>query len=705
MATLVLTAVGTAVGGPIGGAIGALIGQSADALLFAPKARQGPRLGDLSVQTSSYGTAIPKLFGTMRVAGTVIWSTDLIERRATSGGGKGRGRSVDYSYAASFAVALSGRQALAVRRIWADGKLLRGAAGDWKVKTGFRFHSGDEDQEADPLIAAAESGEAPAFRGIAYAVFEEMELAEYGNRIPSLSFELVADAAQVPIGVVAEAVSGGVVRGGETPAVAGFAASGDSVRAAIESLAEVVPLTLRDQDGLRLERAEGETFAIDPAAEIGSRAVMRGASFGPGEVSVAYHDAARDYQIGLQRARLGAGGGPVDRRALPAVMAADAAKQIAEHRLDALAAARETVTVTLGWSAAAIKPGSLLELDGLAGAWRVSRRTIGAMSVRLELVRTAAGVAAPVSAEAGRAAREADRPHGPTELRLIELPGEGDMPIVVAAAAGRLPGWRGAVLSVSRDGGASWSDIGRTAAPAVIGRAAGVLAAGGSALFDAAAAIEVELLHQDMVLIGRDDDALVGGANLALLGEELIQFGRAEPIGPRRYRLSRLLRGRRGTEWAATLHEVDETFTLIDGTAQARIDVGRDAAAGAPVSVLASGIGDAEPVAAGIRVEGLSLRPPSPVHLRYGGDEIRWTRRSRAGWSWTSGADTPVGEEAERYRVTFAGDAGMRSVEVAVPRLPYGPTERLADGAGAVTVSVVQIGTFASSRPAILRIS
>jgi hypothetical protein len=182
MATLVLSTVGSLVGGPIGQAVGAIVGQSVDQMLFAPKARHGPRLGDLSVQTSSYGTQIPKLFGTMRVAGTVIWSTDLIERRTTSGGGKGRPKSIDYSYSASFAVALSGRRVLEVRRIWADGKLLRGAGGDFKVRTGFRLHTGDEDQMADPLIVAAEgAAQAPAFRGLAYAVFEELELAEFGN--------------------------------------------------------------------------------------------------------------------------------------------------------------------------------------------------------------------------------------------------------------------------------------------------------------------------------------------------------------------------------------------------------------------------------------------------------------------------------------------------------------------------------------------
>ena len=70
MATLVLTAVGSAIGGPIGGAIGAFIGQQIDAEIFAPPARQGSRLKELAVQTSSYGSQIPGIFGTMRVAGT-----------------------------------------------------------------------------------------------------------------------------------------------------------------------------------------------------------------------------------------------------------------------------------------------------------------------------------------------------------------------------------------------------------------------------------------------------------------------------------------------------------------------------------------------------------------------------------------------------------------------------------------------------------
>ena len=73
----------------------------------------------------------------------------------------------------SFAVALSSRPTTAIGRIWADGKLLRGEDGDFKVSTEFRVYAGDENQVVDPLIGSIEGvGETPAYRGLSLAVFE-----------------------------------------------------------------------------------------------------------------------------------------------------------------------------------------------------------------------------------------------------------------------------------------------------------------------------------------------------------------------------------------------------------------------------------------------------------------------------------------------------------------------------------------------------
>ncbi|WP_315761220.1 hypothetical protein [Sphingomonas sp. Y38-1Y] len=199
-----------------------------------------PGLTELAVQTSSYGSEIPHLFGTMRVAGTVIWATDLIETRSTDDGGKGAPDTVRYTYSASLAVLLSARPIREVRRIWADGKLLRGAGGDFKAATGFRLYLGSETQAPDPLIASAVGpGRATAMRGQAYAVFEGLQLADFANRIPSLTFEVVADEGWVDPADIAAAMGEGRVSGEGPlgPPLGGFSAYGGSRAAVLETLA------------------------------------------------------------------------------------------------------------------------------------------------------------------------------------------------------------------------------------------------------------------------------------------------------------------------------------------------------------------------------------------------------------------------------------------------------------------------------------
>ena len=89
-----------------------------------------------------------------------------------------------YSYFANFAVGLCEGPIGAVLRVWADGKPL-----DLSGIT-MRIYTGDEMQTPDPLIVAKD-GDAPAYRGLAYVVFERLPLANFGNRIPQLSFEVV----------------------------------------------------------------------------------------------------------------------------------------------------------------------------------------------------------------------------------------------------------------------------------------------------------------------------------------------------------------------------------------------------------------------------------------------------------------------------------------------------------------------------------
>lgn len=715
MATLVLTAVGSAIGGPIGASIGSLIGQQIDQLIFRPKRKEGPRLQELRVQTSSYGSTIPKLFGTVRVAGTVIWSTDLIEKR-TREGGKGRPRTTRYSYSASFAVLLSGRPIVGVRRIWADGNLLRGAAGDWKHATGFRLHRGGADQAVDPLIAAAE-GAAPAYRGSAYAVFENMPLEPFGNRIPSLTFEVDADPGPCAAGDILAALGEGAIDAQGGQLLDGFAANGSSLGALIETLAAVMPLRLVDAGAqLRLARDD------DPASPIaagdiadGAEDLRRSSAEAPGEASLIYLDPARDYQAGLQRARRAGGGRAVARIELPAVVSADTAKALAERYLADRTAALAGRQIRCGWAQMPIAPGARVQTpDG--ARWRVGERKIARDGVTLDLLAEAGATPPPLGADAGRSLSPLDAPHGPTTLHLLDLPPLGDVlpdaPRLHVAAAGVSPGWRRASLLASIDDGASWTAIGDTALPAIMGVAETRLPAAPEYLLDLANSVEVRLLHADMQLADADAGQLAAGANLAMLGDELIQFGRAVPLGAARWRLEQLLRGRRGTEAAATLHATGERFVLVEADALVAWDPPLTAAGG-QVRLIGTGIGDTSPVQTQAIGVGAGLRPLSPVQLSArrrndGGFDLGWRRRSRLGWRWLDGVDAPLGEEREAYMLRIVrADGSERVTEVGTPGALYPAADVAADRSrgASVTISVVQLGTHAASLPATLILS
>lgn len=714
MATLILSTVGGIVGGPIGSAIGAVIGNVFDReVLLKPKAREGPRLTELQLQTSSYGTPLQRVFGTMRVGGCVIWSTDLIESRISSGGGKGQPSTTNYSYSASFAVALSGRAIQGVGRIWADGKLLRGVGGDFKSATGFRLHLGDEGQAVDPLIASAEgAGLTPAHRGLAYAVFEHFELADYGNRIPSLTFEVIGDAAPVAVGRIAQELTDDMIDGAAaTQAVTGFAAYGDSVRSVVETLAvaggawfapEAMGLQMRA--GLAADHAiaDGEVVAAGAARGKHGRA-MAALETVPHHVTLAHYDPARDYQTGIQQARRPGSGVREERVDMPAAITADTAKTMAEAVLSRAEAARERRTVTLGWDALAVAPGACVTIAGVAGVWRVTGWALEHMVLSLECVRLATGTLA-VSASAGRVLHAPDVATGTTVLAAFEAPPEDavlSVPRVTIIAAGTQPGWRRATLLYSTDGGARWMAAGATNVPGILGQVVTPPGAAGAAIVDRANVIEVELIHAGMTLVGADAGALDAGLNTALVGNELLQFGEATQLTATRWRLAALLRGRRATESAIGTQRAGDRFVLVEPDASATLDL-PGTAQGGDLRIMASGPGDVEgPVEVALTLAGTPILPLSPTHLTWsevgnGDVTVQWVRRSRAGLRWVDGVDAPLAEEREVYQIALLYPDGRGgTVETTEPTLVIRHVDRIVG----LSIAVTQVGVHGKSYP------
>ena len=706
MATLVFSTVGTALGGPIGGAIGALIGQSLDRQLLAPATR-GPRLGDLNVQTSSYGTQVPRLYGSMRVAGSVIWATDLVESGQTSGA-KGQ-PDVTYSYSVSFAVALSSRPVFAIKRIWADGKLLRGAEGDFKVSTTFRFYDGSEDQPIDPLIGSIEGiANTPAHRGLALAVFENLELAEFGNRIPFLTFEVVADDGPAALASLLADASCGAIDCASGDSVVGYAAYGASIRAAVEPLVSCFDVRLFD-DGSQLRSPVDSAIAIS-TEEFGNSADNQQAPLIEREqlpvsalaatLRLSYYDPDRDYQGGEARASAGEQSGNEVQRELPAVLAADDAKALVQAMLSREWAARDRLTLRLPPGRMATEPGASVELPLSPARWLVDKCTVDSFVTVLEL-HPSWKPTARLLADGGRSVSDIDVVETGVALALLEtpvIPGfASDEPRILLAGTSSSAGWKRRAVSITY--GSSGVTVESAQRKSALGRAATALGDGAPYLLDCVNSVDVALIDTTQWLTSCDDDALAAGANLVVLGSELIQFGAAEPLGGGCFRLSRLLRGRGGSEWAAGGHVQNEDFCLIDTDSVLPISL--------PSWAIGASIGAADRSVSAdpLLLTGESVRPLAPVFLatEFGPDgslALSWIRRSRSGWSWIDEVDAPLGESREQYRVTVTGTAGLFEVIAEVPTLTIDAADLAGVGTGAATIEVRQIGDLAASRAA-----
>ncbi|WP_332816869.1 phage tail protein [Sphingopyxis sp.] len=719
MATLVLTVVGGIVGGPVGAAIGAAVGQQIDAAIFKPKGREGPRLADLKIQASTYGQQIPQLFGTMRVAGSVIWATDLIERRNKRGGGKGRPSTTEYSYAVSLAVALSSRPIRGIGRIWADGNLLRGSSGTFQERCTFRWHDGGDDQAVDPLIASALGpASASAFRGLAYAVFEELELGAFGNRIPSLTFEVEADAGSVDAGMIGNSLLGEAGRcAGEWP-FAGYAASGDRARDALAPLFEV--------DGVRLASGAG-AWRLAPAALTGAplalddfRETRRGEAVGdrteqhraplsslPGTIRLRHYEPERDYQLGQQSGWVAGGGVRDERIDLPAVLPAASARALVQRIAAAAADGRETLVWQADLAALALPVGHIVTLaDG--SAWRLAARTVRGQEILLELRRHQPLPIVDLPAAPGVPVSAPDWPDAAGLIHIFDLPNLGSpaasAPRILIAGAGSNDGWRGADCWFVPAAGSEPIPVGTVRPAAALGQLAEPLAAASDCLFDLASTLVVTLVNPAMTLESVGDAALLGGANRAMVGGEYLQFGMAEVVEPGMWRLSRLLRGRAGTA-SEMAHAAGAPFVLLDDPALLMLPDALAAMAEGGGAILQwAPRGGTALTEIEVPAAARALRPLAPVHGRVrpdgaGGVTIAWVRRSRIDTGWRDQVDQPSGESRERWRIALSPPVpGIGPWEQDGPALSIGAAEMAGLPPGC-TIAIRQAGDFALSPP------
>lgn len=702
MATMVLSAAGAAIGGPVGGAIGSFLGRQVDRS-FGKGSR--PRISDLRAPSAQFGDPIPSIIGRMRVGGVVLWTSEPVATATVSKSGTGTGSSV------SFAYGLSTGRIDEVGRVWADGRLIRDAEGSQAVSFELRLHTGDEDQLSDPLIASIMGEDrAPAFRGIAYLVFENFDLSSFGNRLPLITVEVTEREGGVSSdSIVGSAISIASSSEADGHDLAGFASLGDDQADALAPLVEAFGTTFAYSDARwTLQRSsahhvvDDDLWVLQSPEQVSTTLAAR--SQVPSRVSIRFFDPDIDFAASERSARL-PGAERLKRIELPAALSRDRAKALAFRRLTEAASSSVERWLELPLSYITICLGDKVSCAARANEhFRVSSKQVKNGVLRLAL-RAESSAVAPIATDLDGVTGLMRLSRQPLSTVMIEVPSVdfNQQPEVAILVSGGHEPFQPLPLIINDQG--SQHQLQSAAVPAVVGKLTKPLHNGNRHVLDMINAIAVTF-EQGPALTSCTESALLSGANLLSVGEEFIQFATARPVGGASYILSDLIRGR--FDSCVRTHDSGSPVLLLHASALSSVRLPIDRI-GSKLCATAYGP-DLATADTDLTLSGLNARPWAPDHVDTveveEGLQLSWIRRCKQGAPWLDEVEAPVGASQEAYAVKLSGQTGQ------VVEFTTATSSALVDAATATRVGarpwkleIRQLGDFAAGNPRILFIN
>jgi hypothetical protein len=253
----------------------------------------------------------------------------------------------------------------------------------------------------------------------------------------------------------------------------------------------------------------------------------------------------------------------------------------------------------------------------------------------------------------------------------------------------------GASLYQSKDGGSTFTKIATQAASGVAGTVSAAMPATQAVTWDMATTVDVYLKAPYMTLAGATDMQVYAGANYAKIGDELIQYANANALkdaqGRAFYRLSRLLRGRRGTEWAMSTHAANELFLAADpsDTEDSAVQYALGDL-GAPYSYKVGTVGQSvdQVIGTPYTITGVWFKPFSAVHpklsLSSAGDwTLSFTPRARLSGYSGSGFQASLDADTQTFSADVVKSGKVvRTItgQLSSPSLTYSAAQQAADG-------------------------
>lgn len=557
----------------------------------------------------------------------------------------------------------------------------------------------------------------PAYRYKAYLVFENLPLADYNNAIPSVKAEILFNNDNTAATIVSDLCNQvgvtdidttdlenievpGFYLDRQVPAYEGikFLAiayffdiikSGKTLNFLSQLSARTpIPIPLSDLASHEDNSNRGDTFSFsrpDPQDL-------------PESVEINFLDQENSYENGnvIARSQV-AGSKKKESFTFPIVMTSAQATAIADTLLHKFYLESITPELSLPPSYAYLDVGDWLsvEMGGLPSAsggelmtLQITKIWLGAnrlLKVNTKLVDADNSFSiSPVTIPSGGYNPPVvDKPKGiaNTNLELLDihLIKNDDVDNGIYATAYGLPSasggnsksWKGCSIYASADGDSYYFTKKTLDAPGTVGQLTSNFNSSSNSLI-------VSLLSGSFESV--TTASLDSGVNKLLVGNEIIQF-QTVVLNGNNYELSGLRRGLRGTESYKDAHAIGERIVLLTGKGSSIVrlpGVTNDLNQVRYFKAPSNGQGLNAAVAVPITIQGLSLKPYSPIDLvatkdNVGNISLFWTRRDRKAGDAPFMQNPPLSEAEEKWEIEIltTNNTPIRLLESNKPSTVY----------------------------------
>ena len=564
----------------------------------------------------------------------------------------------------------------------------------------FTFYTGTTTQTADPLIESYEgTGEVPAYRSTAYVVIERLQLGDFGNSMPQLQF-LVEQVSGTK--TLADAVSDIMLASGREASdfdVTGVTGNlrGYAIRGPQTTVQKLRPLLLAydivtQQKGAVLyffNRSAAEEVAITTDEE--KLAAHEGGSDTPRlidvtdiqkpqlpvEVNVLYTDTNFDEQQGCQKYRGGFRSGSSDNvmnvDLTGVVLTPSEAQDVARRTYWTAHANRQKVAVQLPPSMMLLQENDVLTVTAHGTDWRM---LIGKADRGANWLLQCEGLTEESEVLTFTGSPAEDASHTPQkvyttpemDVQIIDFcplrTEDEEVPGYYRAASffGSNVVFQGASHFVSDDD-STYTEDAQIPIEATMGRTTGVLSGTSIsvAYWDRKSTVNVRMQNGELASAAESD--VLNGANVALIGREILAFSTATLESDGTYTLSNLIRGLGNTEDALTTHLTGDVFVLLSGPGITfrgvsygdidRTKYFKAVALGGIVSQFTANQQVQE-------CNTLRHWPPAQIQAQRnssGDIVLSWQRRTRGVYRLLSTSTAPLLDTAEVYQIEIWNDA------------------------------------------------